>query len=66
MAARHRARFSSIHIIKVATVKDADVRRPYIRQILEPKLAFPIPHRVTRPASKRHRALFVGNRPSTF
>jgi large subunit ribosomal protein L18Ae len=66
MAARHRARFSSIQIIKVATVKNADVRRPYIRQILEPKLAFPIPHRVTRPASKRHAALFVGNRPSTF
>ncbi len=34
MAARHRARFTSIQIIKVATVKTEDVRRPYIRQIL--------------------------------
>ena len=34
MASRHRARFSMIHIIKVAEVKAADVRRPYITQIL--------------------------------
>ncbi|KAJ3045746.1 60S ribosomal protein L20 [Rhizophlyctis rosea] len=66
MAARHRARFSSIQIIKVATVKAADVRRQYIRQLLEPKLKFPLPHRVIRPASKRYRATFAGARPSTF
>ncbi|KAJ3046761.1 60S ribosomal protein L20 [Rhizophlyctis rosea] len=66
MAARHRARFTSIQIIKVATVKAADVRRQYIRQILEPKLKFPLPHRVIRPASKRYRATFAGARPSTF
>jgi ribosomal protein L20A (L18A) len=34
MASRHRARFSSIHIIRVATVKASDVRRPYISQII--------------------------------
>ncbi|KAJ3299122.1 60S ribosomal protein L20 [Borealophlyctis nickersoniae] len=66
MAARHRARFTSIQIIKVATVKAADVRRQYIRQLLEPKLRFPLPHRVIRPASKRYRALYAGSRPSTF
>ncbi|KAI8589249.1 60S ribosomal protein L20 [Geranomyces variabilis] len=66
MAARHRARFSSIQIIKVAEVKAADVRRPYIKQLLEPKLRFPLPHRVSRPASKRFRPTFSGSRPSTF
>jgi len=66
MAARHRARFSSIQIIKVAEVKSADVRRPYIKQLLEPKLKFPLPHRVLRPASKKHATVFAGIRPSTF
>ncbi|KAJ1566487.1 60S ribosomal protein L20, partial [Cladochytrium tenue] len=58
MAARHRARFSSIHIIKVAEVKTADVRRPYIRQILDPKIKFPVPHRVVRASSKRYAKTF--------
>ncbi|KAI9092664.1 ribosomal L18ae/LX protein domain-containing protein [Phlyctochytrium arcticum] len=66
MAARHRARFGSIQIIKVDEVKAADVRRPYIKQILEPKLKFPLPHRVTRPSSKRFRPTFSGVRPNTF
>ncbi len=66
MAARHRARFTNIHIIKVAEVKDADVRRPYIRQILEKDLKFPLPHRVSRPVSKRHASAFIGQRPATF
>ncbi|KAI9013000.1 60S ribosomal protein L20 [Gaertneriomyces sp. JEL0708] len=66
MAARHRARFSSIQIIKVAVVKAADVRRPYIKQLLEPKLKFPLPHRVTRPASKRFRPLYAAVRPNTI
>lgn len=34
MAARHRARFRSIHIIKVAEVQAKDVRRPYITQFI--------------------------------
>ncbi|KAJ3087948.1 60S ribosomal protein L20 [Quaeritorhiza haematococci] len=66
MAARHRARFSSIHIIRVAEVKSADVRRPYITQFIDPKLKFPLPHRLIRPASKRFVQTFVGTRPNTF
>ncbi|KAI9139274.1 ribosomal L18ae/LX protein domain-containing protein [Paraphysoderma sedebokerense] len=66
MAARHRARFRSIQIIRVAEVKTADVRRPYITQLIDSKLKFPLPHRVIRPDSKRHKSLFVGKRPSTF
>ncbi|EIE86590.1 60S ribosomal protein L18ae [Rhizopus delemar RA 99-880] len=65
MAARHRARFRSVQIIRVAEVKDADVRRQYIKQLLTPKLAFPLPHRVVK-ADKKHRALFIAKRPTTF
>ncbi|KAI8384563.1 60S ribosomal protein L18ae [Radiomyces spectabilis] len=65
MAARHRARFSSIQIIRVAEIKSADIRRQYIKQLLTPKLAFPLPHRIQR-AEKGHRSLFVAKRPSTF
>ncbi|KAL0143098.1 ribosomal L18ae/LX protein domain-containing protein [Mucor lusitanicus] len=65
MAARHRARFRSVQIIRVAEVKDADVRRQYIKQLLTPKLAFPLPHRLAN-VEKKHRALFVAKRPTTF
>ncbi|KAG0175545.1 60S ribosomal protein L20 [Apophysomyces sp. BC1015] len=65
MAARHRARFRSIQIIRVAEVQNADIRRQYIKQLLAPKLAFPLPHRVQR-AQKGQRSLFQAHRPSTF
>ncbi|KAI5810319.1 ribosomal L18ae protein family [Pyronema omphalodes] len=62
MAARHRARFRSIHVLKVVEVeKNSDIRRPYIKQLLTKKLSFPLPHRV--PASKK---IFSAKRPSTF
>ncbi|KAL7414997.1 ribosomal L18ae/LX protein domain-containing protein [Mrakia frigida] len=62
MSARHRARFRSIHILRVVEIeKKEDVRRPYIKQLLEPGLKFPLPHR--RQVS---RGVFAGNRPSTW
>jgi large subunit ribosomal protein L18Ae len=66
MASRHRARFRSIQIIRVAEVKAEDARRPYIKQLLGDDLKFPLPHRVQRPASKRYRSIFLAKRPSTF
>ena len=65
MAARHRARFSSIQIIRVAEVKSADVRRPYIKQVVEKGVKFPLPHRVLR-MPKQFKQTFVAKRPSTF
>ncbi|CAG8459487.1 7531_t:CDS:2 [Scutellospora calospora] len=62
MAARHRARFSSIQIIRVAELKTSQVRRPYIRQLIDPKLKFPLPHRVIR----GNKSTFLAKRPSTF
>ena len=79
MAARHRARFRSIHvrvpmivvldsshrvvqILRVVEIeKGDDVRRPYIKQLLTPKLKFPLPHRVGK-----SRSTFVAHRPATF
>lgn len=62
MAARHRARFGSIHILKVTEIeKDADLRRPYIKQLLTPKLRFPLPHR--RPTAA---GIYAARRPATF
>ncbi|KAI8994883.1 60S ribosomal protein L18ae [Pilobolus umbonatus] len=65
MASRHRARFRSVQIIRVAEVKDADVRRQYIKQLLSKDLTFPLPHRINKIA-KEHRALYIAKRPSTF
>ncbi|KAL1954598.1 hypothetical protein VTO42DRAFT_893 [Malbranchea cinnamomea] len=62
MAARHRARFGSIHILKVVEIEDKNlIRRPYIKQLLTKDLKFPLPHR-----SAPNKALFVSKRPSTF
>jgi large subunit ribosomal protein L18Ae len=41
--------------------KTDDIRRPYIKQLLEPGLKFPLPHRVAKAKST-----FVANRPTTF
>ena len=59
MAARHRARFRSVQILRVAEVeKKDDIRRAYIKQLLEPKLKFPLPHRRTK-----SKAWYAANRP---
>ncbi|KAL2802629.1 60S ribosomal protein L20 [Aspergillus granulosus] len=64
MAARHRARFGSIHILKVVEVEKADsIRRPYIKQLLTKNLKFPLPHRSAKSNQKK---VFAYSRPSTF
>ena len=66
MASRHRARFRSIQVIRVAEVKSSEVRRAYMKQLVEPGLKFPLPHRVLRAPSRRFKSLFMGQRPTTF
>ncbi|KAL2165444.1 hypothetical protein VTH06DRAFT_742 [Thermothelomyces fergusii] len=64
MAARHRARFRSIHILRVVELeKTEDVKRPYIKQLITKNLSFPLPHRVPKINKKK---LFSATRPSTF
>ena len=61
-AARHRARFGSIHILKVAEIDNvADLCRPYVKQLTSKNLRFPLPHR--RSHSK---GIYAGKRPATF
>lgn len=62
MAARHRARFRSIHILKVVELeKTADVKRQYVKQFLSKDLKFPLPHRVFKSKNT-----FYPKRPTTF
>ncbi|KAI9686841.1 MAG: 60S ribosomal protein L20 [Bathelium mastoideum] len=64
MAARHRARFRTIHILKVVEIEETEnVKRPYIKQLLSKNLKFPLPHRVPRRSAKR---IFTSSRPATF
>ncbi|KAE8363850.1 ribosomal L18ae/LX protein domain-containing protein [Aspergillus caelatus] len=64
MAARHRARFGSIHILKVVEVDNVDsIRRPYIKQLLQKDLKFPLPHRAAKTEGKK---IFAYSRPATF
>lgn len=65
MAGRHRARTSSIQIIKTGVVAVKDVKRPAIKQMLDSKIKFPLAHRRPR-APKRLQSTFVANRPTTF
>lgn len=60
MAARHRSRFRSVHILKVVELeKTSDVKRPYIKQLLEPKLRFPLPSRLPKQAVSTFDACFM-------
>lgn len=53
-----------MQILKVVEIeKNSDIRRPYIKQLLQKNLSFPLPHRVPKAATKK---IFSANRPSTF
>ena len=65
MAGRHRARTSSIQIIKTAVIDAKDVKRPNIKQMIDSKIKFPLAHGRPR-APKRLQSTFVAKRPTTF
>merc|ERR1711939_703992 len=52
MAGRHRARFSSIHIIRVAEIEASKCTRSNTKQFLKANIAFPLPHRIARASTK--------------
>merc|ERR1712062_412891 len=60
MAARHRARASSIHIIKVEPIPASKCRRSHVKQFHDSKIKFPLPHRVSK---RLHYPRFTTNRP---
>lgn len=52
-----------LQILKVVEVTDVNsIRRPYIKQLLQKNLKFPLPHRSANPGKK----LYAYSRPSTF
>lgn len=67
MSGRHRARWSSIHVLKVQEITDQDdVRRPNTLQFMEEDLRFPLPHTRPRASEKSKRPTYLAKRPVTF
>lgn len=62
MGARHRARASTIQIIKVEEVPSSKCRRTNIKQFHNSKIRFPLTHRIHR---RLHRPRFTTTRPHT-
>merc|ERR1712031_150306 len=66
MAGRHRARFRSIHIIKVAEKSASECIRANTKQYLKANIAFPLPHRVFRSNRKGFNKSTKAKAASTF
>lgn len=67
VAGRHRGRATGIQIIKTAELSAKECRRDQTVQYHDPKIQFPLPHRVLRPASKALKSsIFKASRPNTF
>ncbi|XP_060599607.1 large ribosomal subunit protein eL20-like [Ruditapes philippinarum] len=62
MGARHRARASTIQIMRVEEVAASKTRRPNIKQFHDSKIRFPLSHRIEKP---QHTPRFTTNRPHT-
>merc|ERR1719504_582948 len=66
MAGRHRARFSSIHVIKVAEIAADKCIRSNTKQFLKANIAFPLPHRIQRANKKGFNKGTKARLPCTF
>lgn len=65
MSGRHRARWSSIHVLKVQEVAPEDARRPNTLQFMDDDLKFPLPHSEHRASEKSKRPTYLAKRPVT-
>lgn len=65
MASRHRARFSTIHIVKTAEVPSEKVKRTGILQFLKPGLKFPVIGKISK-KQKKFKTSFSAHKPETF
>jgi large subunit ribosomal protein L18Ae len=55
---------TAVQILKVVEIERTDeIKRPYIKQLLTKNLAFPLPHRVSKLATRK---IFAPRRPTTF
>lgn len=66
LASRHRARVSSIQIVKTAVLKGNECKRPNTLQYLDSQIKFRLLHRIPRPENKTFARTFKAKRPSKF
>merc|ERR1739838_770832 len=66
LASRHRARKSSIQIVRTATVEAKDCKRPRVQQFHDNDIKFRLCHRIPRASSKAFKKTFKATRPATF
>lgn len=66
LASRHRARKSSVQIVRTAVVPAKDVKRANIQQFLNNAIKFRLMHRIPRPESKEFRKTFKAQKPCSF
>ena len=66
LASQHRARFSSIQIIKYAIVDNKDCKRTATMQYHDANLKFKLFHRDIRASTKSQKKVFKATRPNTF
>lgn len=64
MGSRHRVRASGIQIIRTATIKASECKRPAIRQFHDSKIKFPVTRRMARPSSRVYKTTFKASRPN--
>ena len=65
MAGRHRARATTVQIIRTTTLKPSECRRPSVMQYHNSKISFPLPHRITRAPTNQFKTTFKAQRPNT-
>ncbi|KAL0219729.1 hypothetical protein P9112_005382 [Eukaryota sp. TZLM1-RC] len=64
MASRHRARFSSIHILGIEEVKSSDCRRANVREFHDSGIKFPLVRNIVRSSDRYFRKNFRTERPT--
>jgi len=66
LASRHRARKSSIQIVRTATIPANKCKRAASQQFHDSKIKFRLLHRIPRPQTKEFRSTFKVKKPCTF
>jgi large subunit ribosomal protein L18Ae len=66
LASRHRARRSSIQVVKTAVIKAGDCKRPNVQQFHDNAIRFRMLHRINRASSKEFKSTFKAQRPTSF
>lgn len=64
MGSRHRVRHSGIQIIRTATLKASECKRPAIKQLHDSKIKFPMIRKMARPSSRVYKTVFKADRPN--